>query len=93
MRILITGGAGYIGSHAVRCLRARGHYVEVVDHLHSTVPAEFVEAGRGVEVYFWPVIALDPSESRLKLLRKHLGRAPHVDVRVPSQPRQQVDDR
>lgn len=35
MRVLVTGGAGYIGSHAVRCLRAEGHHVEVVDHLES----------------------------------------------------------
>lgn len=35
MRILVTGGAGYIGSHAVRSLRAEGHAVEVVDHLQS----------------------------------------------------------
>ncbi len=35
MRILITGGAGYIGSHAVRCLCAQGHHVAVVDHLES----------------------------------------------------------
>ena len=35
MRILITGGAGYIGSHAVRCLCAQGHHVAVVDHLEG----------------------------------------------------------
>jgi len=35
MRILITGGAGYIGSHAVRCLCAQGHHVTVVDHLEN----------------------------------------------------------
>ncbi len=29
MRILVTGGAGYIGSHAVRLFLARGHDVRV----------------------------------------------------------------
>jgi UDP-glucose-4-epimerase GalE len=33
MRILITGGAGYIGSHAVRLFMARGHDVWVYDNL------------------------------------------------------------
>ena len=35
MRILITGGAGYVGSPAVRCLCAQGHLVAVVDHLEN----------------------------------------------------------
>ncbi|MEX0777230.1 MAG: UDP-glucose 4-epimerase GalE [Phycisphaeraceae bacterium] len=34
MRILVTGGAGYIGSHAVKLLTEAGHYVLVVDNLH-----------------------------------------------------------
>ncbi|MGE5553768.1 MAG: UDP-glucose 4-epimerase GalE [Betaproteobacteria bacterium] len=33
MRVLVTGGAGYIGSHAVKALRAAGHEVIVVDNL------------------------------------------------------------
>src|SRR4051794_30265185 len=44
MRILITGGAGYIGSHAVRLFLARGHDVWVYDNLscghRRAVPAE-----------------------------------------------------
>jgi UDP-glucose 4-epimerase len=44
MNVLVTGGAGYIGSHAVRHLRAAGARVAVVDNLgqghRAAVPAD-----------------------------------------------------
>ncbi len=43
-RILVTGGAGYVGSACCRQLQARGHHVEVVDDL-STGHADAVPAG------------------------------------------------
>jgi len=44
IRILVTGGAGYIGSHTVRLLRRRGYEVTVVDDL-SRGYRHNVEAG------------------------------------------------
>jgi UDP-glucose-4-epimerase GalE len=49
MRILVTGGAGYIGSHAVRLFLARGHDVWVYDNLgmghRGAVPADRLIVG------------------------------------------------
>ena len=47
--VLVTGGAGYIGSHAVKALRAAGHKVVVLDnlsagHRQAVGDAVFVEA-------------------------------------------------
>lgn len=35
MRILVTGGAGYIGSHMVKLLNLNGHDVTTIDDLPS----------------------------------------------------------
>src|SRR5215210_4073368 len=49
MHILVTGGAGYIGSHAVRLFLERGHDVWVYDNLsygHRTaVPGDRLIVG------------------------------------------------
>src|SRR6476620_6351752 len=45
MNILVTGGAGYVGSHAARLLARAGHEVWVYDNL-SLGHRGAVEAGR-----------------------------------------------
>jgi len=46
MRILITGGAGFIGSHLAEALVAQGHYISVMDDL-STGRIENLQALKG----------------------------------------------
>jgi UDP-glucose-4-epimerase GalE len=48
--VLVTGGAGYIGSHAVKALRAAGQDVVVYDNLSAGHKAAAKNAGAPLEV-------------------------------------------
>lgn len=50
MRILVTGGAGFIGSHLVEALTARGDSVIVLDDMSTGSRANLAGAGADVEV-------------------------------------------
>lgn len=43
LRVLVTGGAGYIGSHTVRALRLAGHVPVVLDNLRTGHPESIAE--------------------------------------------------
>ncbi len=45
MRILVTGGAGYIGSHTVLSLLEQGHEVQVLDSFHNSSPQVVARMG------------------------------------------------
>ncbi len=58
MRVLLTGGAGYIGSHTALALLARGHEVLVLDDFSNSSPEAIRRVGQlaGAEV---PVLEAD----------------------------------
>ncbi len=62
--VLVTGGAGYIGSHVVQKLRARGERVVVLDNLVTGYRQAVIDA---------PLIVGDVADAALvgKLLREH----------------------
>jgi UDP-glucose 4-epimerase len=58
MRVLVSGGAGYIGSHTVIHLRAAGHDVLVVDNFGNANPAVMARLDALTDTHI-PVHAFD----------------------------------
>ena len=74
MNVLVTGGAGYIGSHTVVELINAGHQVVVVDDL-SNAKAEVmdrIQTITGVRPDFYQVDCSDKEKLR-EIFRKHGG--------------------
>lgn len=67
MKILVTGGTGFIGSHTVLELIAAGHEVEILDNLYNSkisVLDSIAELSGGVRPKFHEVDLLDFSAMR-----------------------------
>jgi len=61
MKVLVTGGAGFIGSHTVLEMLQEGHEVTVLDNMHNASPESLkrVQKLSGKEVTFSEVDLLD----------------------------------
>jgi len=56
-RVLVTGGAGFIGSHACEALLAAGHAVRILDDFSSGNAANIAHLWRDLEVHEGSVVA------------------------------------
>lgn len=71
VRVLVTGGAGFLGSHVVDALLAEGHEVAILDSLveqvHGSHPVD--AEGRGPGEGWWPEWCLTPAWNRVHKCR------------------------
>jgi UDP-glucose 4-epimerase len=85
VRVLVTGGAGFIGSHLVDALLDRGAEVSMADHLHRSPKSWFGEALlRGAQLYVADLRDLPALRPAFAAARPEvvLHLAAQVDVRV-----------
>ena len=85
MRVLVTGGAGFIGSHLVDALLDRGAEVSMADHLHRSPKPWFGEALlRGAQLYVADLRDLQALRPAFAAARPEvvLHLAAQVDVRL-----------
>lgn len=83
MRVLVTGGAGYIGAHAVTRLKQRGDFVLVVDDLSTGL------ANRNVDV---PLVKLDLAEAESTSLFSELLLEHQIEAVIHFAGKKRVDE-
>src|SRR5687767_2920424 len=84
MRVLVTGGAGFIGSHLVDALLERGEDVALLDHLRRSPKPWVAEALRaGATLHVADVRDLDALREAFEAARPEvvMHLAAQVDVR------------
>ena len=67
MAVLVTGGAGYIGSHVVRLLTERGDDVLVVDDFSTGIDARV----QGLPVVNLDLAAAEAEKRLVSAIREH----------------------
>ena len=89
MKILITGGLGFIGSNAALYLQSKGHDVEVLDKIHTAREPFLRDAGVKITIadlnYYEPTIkAVEGKDVIIHLAAQvsHLAsmQNPHIDL-------------
>lgn len=83
MTILVTGGAGYIGSHVVRLLQQQGRKVTVIDNLSSGNQARIGDAR---------LVQLDLADANAKDRMVEILRQDSVDAVIHFAARKQVGE-
>jgi UDP-glucose 4-epimerase len=82
MKVLVTGGAGYVGSHLVNALRQAGYAARVLDlrpangdFIQGSVadPSLVVQAVRGVEVVYHLAWGFYPGDERREIQENLFG--------------------
>jgi UDP-glucose 4-epimerase len=73
MKILITGGAGFIGSHLVDKLLALGHHIYVVDDLSSGIMKNIRQNQKDPKFHFYADTILNQS-----LMEELIAKCDHV---------------
>lgn len=88
MNVLVTGGAGFIGNHTVRCLIEKGYDVTVVDDL-SRGHAGLLP----LEAHFYPIDILTPQFQEFMAAR-HFDAVIHLaaQIEVASSERNPLQD-
>ena len=79
MKILVTGGAGYIGSHTSIVLLEQGHEVVVVDNLCNSkrVAVERIEELSGKQVTFYQYDVCDEEKMRQVFQKENIEAVIH----------------
>ena len=78
MRVLVTGGAGFVGSHVVDLLVAGGHEVVVLDSLVAAAPDRVPAAAQLVAAETTPSASRqwrDMAARKLPELDRHIAQA------------------